>query len=98
MTSLQEASVTPHPSERRKHPRRPARGEVLLQPLAGSREISAKLMDISEGGFRAAHDGATLTSGDEVEFVHASGQGRAKVVWTKISEGAVESGFLILFD
>jgi hypothetical protein len=61
-------------------------------------EVQGKLVDVSDNGFRMAHDCAALTAGQFVEFSHVEARGRARVVWTRILSGAVESGFLVSAD
>ena len=68
-------------------------GEARL----GSREVWGRLLDRSMSGFRAEHECAELTSGQVVRFrVSASVKGKARVVWTRIQAGRVETGFVIL--
>jgi hypothetical protein len=54
------------------------------------------MVDVSAHGFRAAHNCPHLGTGEEVMFEHALGHGRARVVWNRIAEGQLESGFLVL--
>jgi hypothetical protein len=54
------------------------------------------MVDVNSSGFRARHSFQSLVSGSTVEFAYGSLQGRARVVWTRILSGQVESGFLIL--
>jgi PilZ domain-containing protein len=95
----------PEPDQRvdqRREPRRPARGDIRFsfpqgEVKLGSREVWGRLLDRSTSGFRAEHDCAELTSGQEVRFrMSASVKGKARVVWTRIQAGRVETGFLIL--
>lgn len=84
-------------AERRREKRRPIAGPVCLipeEPLA--RAVNGALLDDSEHGFRATHDEPTLRPGHCVRFEHASGAGRARVVWTRIFGERIESGFLVL--
>ena len=83
--------------ERRAEPRRAANGEVTLW-LNGSAltTVSGHLMDVAKSGFRAQHHSPALRPGHIVEFNLAGVNGRARVVWTRILAGRVESGFLIL--
>jgi len=83
--------------ERRKEPRSPASGLIELtfndlNPVA----IRGQLVDISPSGFQVSHLFASLRSGQEVLFCHAGGRGRARVMWTRVLPGAVNTGFLVL--
>ena len=61
----------------------------------GAQQIEGKLIDVSDGGFRMSHECSSLTAGLFVEFAHFEAKGRARVVWTRIVAGAVESGFVV---
>lgn len=54
------------------------------------------LVDVSNNGFRASHTEPSLNPGTEVEFVHMLFRGRARVMWSRLAEGQMESGFLIV--
>jgi hypothetical protein len=83
--------------ERRRHVRRPASGPVTLWWTEWvRRKIEGRLVDISESGFRMAHGCAELSSGQEVHFEHAGGEGMARTVWTRISAESVETGLIVL--
>jgi len=89
--------------EQRAEPRYSSQGEVLFSfgeteyTKGRSKEIRGKLLDRSASGFRAEHDCPELTSGQVVRFrLTPSAKGRARVVWTRILEGRVETGFLVL--
>jgi hypothetical protein len=84
-------------TELRKHPRVAADGEVLIsinRPDEGT--FTARLMDISPAGFRAAHEYSQLPTGQTVRFKHARGAGKARVVWNRITDIGVETGFFVL--
>jgi len=86
----------PHP-ERRHEPRRQASGPIeflLSDPIP--LQFQGELLDISTSGFRASHRNRQLRPGQQVSFRHATGEGAAKVIWTRIVAGNVETGFLIL--
>lgn len=92
-----EPSQEENAAERRRHPRVPASGPIQLHgedPLPF--RVDGELVDVSEGGFRLAHRHATLHPGQEVRFEHPGGQGWARVMWTCVSPGRVESGCMIL--
>lgn len=84
--------------EKRSEPRLPAQGEVILRlEVPGfPPEIRGELLDVSARGFRACHDCTALSTGQDLAFRHAAASGRARVVWNRIVEGRVESGFLLL--
>ena len=83
--------------EQRREPRCAAVGEVIFQFGDAPKEVQGRLVDRSTTGFRAEHDSAELTCGQLVEFrFEASAKRVARVVWTRIAGGRVETGFLIL--
>jgi hypothetical protein len=89
--------INSKPSDRRTEPRRPADGQVTLRPEGfGTPSAPGWMMDINSSGFRARHSFQSLVSGSIVEFTYGSLEGRARVVWTRILSGHVESGFFIL--
>jgi hypothetical protein len=84
-------------SEKRREYRREATGLVHVrfsdpQP----QQIEGRLMDVSSGGFRMAHGYASLAAGQIVEFKHAESRGRARVIWNRIIDEQVETGFLVV--
>lgn len=83
--------------ERRLAARRAAGGPVTLcWTDCTRRKITGTLLDSSESGFRIMHSHAALGQGQEVQFEHAEGEGTARTVWTRVLEGSVESGLVIL--
>ena len=83
--------------EQRREPRRAAVGEVIFQFGDARKEVRARLVDRSTTGFRAEHDSSELTCGQVVEFqLGTSARRVARVIWTRIAGGRVETGFLIL--
>lgn len=87
-----------HPmSHRRAEIRREVNGDVKIQiRLPKPMEIHAQLVDISPSGFRALHTFSELSAGQEVEYQLRHGKGTARVVWNRIFEEHVETGFFIL--
>ena len=84
-------------ADRRREVRVPAEGEVILAPeTPRPMMITARLLDLSPNGFRAAHASPTLETGSVLHFRHGADSGRAKVVWNRSSGGNWESGFLIV--
>jgi hypothetical protein len=84
-------------SERRKEPRARVDGSVRFafdDPF--HQEIEGQLVDMSSGGFRVAHSYAGLRTGQQVSFRHEVASGRARVMWNRILEERVETGFLVL--
>jgi hypothetical protein len=59
-------------------------------------EFQGRLVDSSQSGFRSSHTHASLATGQRVRFASRLGVGRALVMWNRILEQHVESGFLIL--
>jgi hypothetical protein len=83
--------------ERRRERRKQAHDVVyLVVGIPRPQLVVAKLVDLSSGGFRAVHDHMRLAAGDAVQYFQSSTSGSAVVVWSRILDGAVESGFQIL--
>ena len=59
-------------------------------------EITGRLLDYSNNGFRAVHAYAALHAGQVVDFQHAIAVGQARVMWNRITDNRVETGFLVL--
>ena len=83
--------------EKRREVRQPAEGPVLVnfanpQPM----EILGELMDVSPSGFRMAHANQSLQSGQLVGFSHSLAIGTARVMWNRIMDHRVETGFRIV--
>lgn len=88
--------MNPLIAEQRRETRRQGHGNVLVRPESpGSRDIQGRLVDVSASGFRMAHHCSALTAGQYVSFAHVEARGRARVVWTRILDKAVESGFVV---
>jgi len=85
------------PADRRTEARHPADGPLKFTfDDAGHQEISGRLLDYSKNGFRAVHTYAALATGQVVRFQHVIAAGRARVMWNRIADDRVESGFLIV--
>ena len=82
--------------DKRKEPRRPAEGEVRIVIEDPHAEIHGQLVDISASGFRASHNHSGLSHGQVVKFRHLVGAGRARVMWNRIMDQTVETGFLVI--
>jgi hypothetical protein len=88
--------MNPSVAEQRRETRRPGQGSVLVRSESpGSRNIQGRLVDVSASGFRMAHNCSALTAGQYVAFAHVEASGRARVVWTRILDDSVESGFVV---
>lgn len=84
-------------AEKRREKRRPAQGEVRVVFADPERlEIGGRLVDLSTSGFRMAHHCLLLGAGDLVEFRHTEAAGWARVMWNRVNNGHVETGFLVL--
>jgi hypothetical protein len=59
-------------------------------------EVTGRLLDYSNSGFRAVHAYAALHAGQIVDFRHAIAGGKARVMWNRITDDQVETGFLVL--
>jgi hypothetical protein len=83
--------------EKRREPRREASGVVHVR-FADPKtvDIEGRLIDVSPGGFRMSHDFASLAAGQIVEFSHVEAKGHARVIWNRILEERVETGFLVV--
>lgn len=85
-----------HKLDRRKEARLPHSGAIeisLDDPTALT--VHGELLEISERGFRAAHDAKALTAGLEIHYKGEGSSGRARVIWTHVLDGRCVSGFLI---
>jgi hypothetical protein len=83
--------------ENRKEPRRFVNGEVRVRfENPQPREIQGRLVDVSLSGFRMSHGYTALEAGQVVEFSHIEAAGRARVVWNRIANERVETGFLVV--
>jgi len=83
--------------EKRREIRQPAEGPVLVSFSDPQRmEILGDLMDLSPSGFRMAHANQSLQSGQLVEFSHSLAIGVARVMWNRIMDHRVETGFRIV--
>jgi hypothetical protein len=83
--------------ERRREARETADAELTLvidDPLPA--EVRGRLVDVSRGGFRARHTYLRLEPGQRVRFRSALSQGLARVMWNRILNDRVETGFLLL--
>jgi len=54
------------------------------------------MLDYSQSGFRAVHSYPALYTGQVVAFRHAVDAGEARVMWNRIADECVETGFLVI--
>jgi hypothetical protein len=59
-------------------------------------EVVGRLLDYSQSGFRAVHEYAALHTGQVVAFEHAIAGGKARVMWNRIADDRVETGFFVI--
>ncbi len=59
-------------------------------------EIVGRLVDYSKSGFRAIHAYAALHTGQVVAFQHPVAGGKARVMWNRIADNRVETGFFVI--
>jgi len=89
-------------ADKRRESRDTGSGDISLvfadtNATSGLREVSGRMLDHSARGFRAVHEFPGLTCGQMVQFrVPSASEGRARVIWTRISGARVETGFLIV--
>jgi hypothetical protein len=82
---------------RRKEERHKGEGGVQLcfeDPVR--QQVDGALLDYSNSGFRASHRYCALHTGQVVDFRHLIANGKARVMWNRIIEDRVETGFLVL--
>jgi hypothetical protein len=87
----------PSAADRRSEERHHGQGELKLSfddPVP--QEVVGRLVDYSTSGFRAEHGYPALHTGQEVEFRHAVAVGKARVMWNRIADDRVETGFLVI--
>jgi hypothetical protein len=83
--------------ERRTERRYRGKGGLKLSFSDPSRqEINGRLVDYSQNGFRAVHHYPALHTGQVVDFRHAIDAGQARVMWNRIANECVETGFLVI--
>ena len=95
--SLSQSDSAVGTDDRRTEPRFPASGEVRLvinnpQSLA----IPGRILDVSQHGMRIEHMYAALTSGTILQIDSGTTQCTARVIWNRIKDDGVESGFYLL--
>lgn len=87
----------PTAADRRSERRHRADGHLKFSFDDPSRqEVTGRLLDYSKSGFRAMHKYPALHTGQVVEFQHTIADGKARVMWNRIADDRVETGFLII--
>jgi len=84
--------------EKRREARQSASGALSFRIAGDNGTVEALLIDTSVHGFRASHGYARLSTGQEVFFQYGDVEGRARVIWTRILGGEVQSAFLVLVN
>lgn len=83
--------------DRRREERVPVMGEVILvMETPQIFEVRGRMLDQSLHGFRASHMYPALTSGQVIRCRVDGKERLARVVWNRIIEEEVETGFLLL--
>ena len=83
--------------ERRSEPREEARGLVRLFTVDHERlAFEGEMLDSSPSGFRLMHANQRVSSGDEYRFESPFNAGLARVMWNRILDNAVETGFFVI--
>ncbi len=83
--------------ERRREERVASTAEVtLVMETPQMFEVRARMLDQSKSGFRASHMYPALTSGQVIRCRVGGEERLARVVWNRIIEEGVETGFLLL--
>ena len=83
--------------DRRGEPREDAHGVVRLFTVTDERLVfQGEMRDLSVSGFRLQHAYQRVSSGDEYRFESPFSSGLARVMWNRIIDTSVETGFLIL--
>lgn len=80
--------------DRRTEPRFEANGMVVLR--VDKVAIPGRLLDVSEHGMRVEHMYAALASGMVLEVERDGTRQTARVIWNRIKNEGVESGFYLL--
>ena len=82
--------------ERRREERSSIDDEItIFVRLPKMLEIQGKLIDTSGNGFRVLHMYPALSAGQKVSYEVNDKQGAALVVWNRIYEEHVETGFFV---
>ncbi len=97
LKSDRPSSASSSASDRRSERRHAVEGKVkFFFDDSTHREVTGRLLDYSTSGFRAVHAYPELLTGQVVEFQHVIAAGQARVMWNRIADDCVETGFLII--
>ena len=58
--------------------------------------LEGDMQDVSSSGFRLEHDNQRIRSGEEYRFESPDSSGLARVMWNRIMDNSVETGFFIV--
>jgi len=84
-------------ADHRRELRRAAAGPITVRfGYQRVHEVQGRLLDVSVSGFRMAYQGTTLETGQTVTFFHPEASGNARVVWNRVVDQMVETGFFIV--
>jgi hypothetical protein len=81
--------------ERRREPRTPTSGEIMIEVSPDGNVIRARLSDASPHGFAIHHDYENFVTGQQVRVLHDWGKKPARLVWVGTREGVMAAGFQI---
>jgi PilZ domain len=81
-------------SDRRAETRVPADGVVTMR--VDKIAVPGRVLDVSDHGMRVEHMYAALASGMVLEVETDGAKRTARVVWNRIKDDGVESGFYLL--
>lgn len=92
-----QGGATASTDDRRAEPRFRASGEVHLL-IGGPQRLAVpgKILDVSQHGMRVEHMYSALASGAILEIQSGDTKYTARVVWNRIKDDGVESGFYLL--
>jgi hypothetical protein len=83
--------------DRRREPRERADGLMRLFTVPDERlAFEGQMIDVSASGFRLEHGNQRVSSGEEYLFESPESSGIARVMWNRIVDDAVETGFFIV--
>jgi hypothetical protein len=95
--SSAEPSSAQLASEQRRESRRTANGPIVVRfGQEQSFVVHGHLVDVSASGFRMLHQCTTLETGQIVEFSHPEASGTARVMWNRIVDRMVQTGFFVM--